>query len=116
MFLVWGGGASPSFGGAGFEIVYPLVRQVMNHVGCYCLYYQAQVKKELCWFMVAVIRSCEHVAFDRTIDKAGSVFEFFVPPLMQKYFEEIMACFLKDGVITYCTQMDNRLLVQGSEL
>ncbi|KKP29297.1 MAG: hypothetical protein UR12_C0010G0014 [candidate division TM6 bacterium GW2011_GWF2_30_66] len=88
----------------------------MNFHKNYCLYYQAHVKKELCWFMVAVLRSCEHVAFDRTISKADSVFEFFVPELMQKYFEEIMACFLKDGVITYCKQLDNRLLVDGSEL
>lgn len=82
----------------------------------YCLYYQAHVKKELCWFMVAVLRSCEHVAFDRTIDKAGSVFEFFVPELMQQHFEEIMARFLKDEIITYCNKMDNRLLVPGSEI
>jgi hypothetical protein len=82
----------------------------------YCLYYQAHVKKELCWFLVAVLRSYDYVAFDRTVDKEASVFEFFVPELMQKYFEEIMAYFLKEGVITYFKQMDNRLEVEGSNI
>ena len=82
----------------------------------YCFYYQAHVKKELCWFLVAVLRSYDHMAFDRTIDKAGSVFEFFVPPLMQKYFEEVMTFFLKEGVITYFKQMDNRLEVPGGKI
>ena len=82
----------------------------------YCLYYQAQVKKELCWFLVGVLRSYDHMAFDRTIDKAGSIFEFFVPELMQKNFENVMEFFLKEGVVTYFKQMDNRLKIPESKI
>ncbi|MFC1842976.1 hypothetical protein ACFLYU_04930 [Candidatus Dependentiae bacterium] len=75
----------------------------------YCLYYQAQVQRELCWFLVGAIRSYEHMAFDRTIDKKQSIFEFFVPESMKEQFECLMEYFLKTGVITYCEQMENRL-------
>jgi len=76
----------------------------------YCLYYQAQVKKEFCWFLVGVLKSYEHMAFDRTIDKQKSIFEFYVPPKMQKYFEDLMAYFKKEGIITSIEQKENRLL------
>lgn len=52
----------------------------------YCSYYQAHIKRPYCWFLVAVLRSFEHVAFDRTIDKNNSIFEFFVPHDTEKYF------------------------------
>src|SRR4029077_17030302 len=56
----------------------------------YCSYYQAHVKRELCWFVTAALRSYEHIAFDRTLDTATSLFEFFVAPSTEKYFLEIM--------------------------
>jgi len=82
----------------------------------YCLYYQAQVKKEWCWFLVGILRSYEHLAFDRTIDKKKSIFEFYVPQAMKPYFENLMSYFLKEGVITSLEQMENRLLQPGQEV
>jgi len=82
----------------------------------YCLYYQAHVKKEWCWFLVGILRSYEHLAFDRTINKEKSIFEFYVPQSMQPYFEDLMDYFLKEGVITSCEQMENRLMQPGQEL
>jgi len=82
----------------------------------YCLYYQAHVKKERCWFLVGILRSFEHLAFDRTIDKKNSTFEFYVPQNMKKYFEELMNYFLKEGVITYFEPMENRLIQPGQEV
>jgi len=75
----------------------------------YCLYYQAYVKRELCWFLVGVLRSYEHMAFDRTIDKQKSIFEFFVPQGMQEQFEELMDRFLTMGIVTSYFQLENRL-------
>ncbi len=73
-------------------------------------YYQAQVVVEQCWFLVAVMRSFEHLAFDRTHDKTLSIFEFFVPKDFEKPFLEIMAYFKKTGVITSLESLPNRLL------
>jgi len=82
----------------------------------YCLYYQAYVKRELCWFLVGILRSYEHMAFDRTIDKEKSIFEFFVPVGMQKQFEVVMDAFLSMGVITSCSQLENRLKNSNQEV
>ena len=75
----------------------------------YCLYYQAQVKRKDCWFLVGVLRSFEHMAFDRTIDKKNSIFEFFVSPYMKEDFEHLMNYFLKEGIITNFQELENRL-------
>jgi hypothetical protein len=80
------------------------------------LYYQAQVKKEECWFLVAVLRSFEHLAFDRTVDKASSTFEFFVPPANQKVFESLMDYLKTHGAITAWAQMDNRLTLPDQDI
>lgn len=76
----------------------------------YCQYYQAQVIPSKCWFFVGVLRSFEHVCFDRTLDKETSTFEFFVPEDMQKVFLELMDYFKKEGIVTTLTQLPNRLL------
>lgn len=75
----------------------------------YCSYYQAHVKRELCWFVTAALRSYEHIAFDRTIDTASSLFEFFVAPSTEKYFLEIMTYFEKENLISNLKKMPNRL-------
>lgn len=75
----------------------------------YCAYYQAHVRKEEAGFLVAVLRSFEHLAFDRTIDKASSLFEFFVPVGSEAIFVELMEDFLKEGVILDLVKQENRL-------
>lgn len=77
-----------------------------------CLYYQATVERSKCWFLVAVLRSFEHVAFDRTLDVAQSRFEFFVPADMEAIFLELMDYFQKTGIVTTVEQLPNRLTTQ----
>lgn len=59
--------------------------------------------------LVSVLRSFEHVVFDRTIDKAASVFEFYVPAGQEKTFLEIMTYFEKEGIVVDLTKKENRL-------
>jgi len=66
----------------------------------YCAYYQACVYRSQCWYFVAVLRSFEYTAFDRTYDVATSTFEFFVPPSMEPEFLTIMRYFEQEKLIT----------------
>lgn len=75
----------------------------------YCTYYQARIIEKECWFLVAVMRSFEHVSFDRTVDKTTSTFEFFVPPLFEETFLEIMEALRKEGVVVSLERLENRL-------
>lgn len=76
----------------------------------YCSYYQAHVPREHCWFLTATIRSYEHMAFDRTLDKENSIFEFFVPQDMEPLFLQVMARFEKEGIIQNLQNLPNRLI------
>lgn len=75
----------------------------------FCVYYQAQVVKDQCWFMAATLRSFEHLTFDRTIDAEKSIFEFFVPKDLEGYFLEIMEYYASIGLINNLVQLPNRL-------
>ena len=75
----------------------------------FCLYYQAHVEEKECWFLVAIFRSFEHLAFDRTIDKEASVFEFFVPADNEGIFLEIMHFLAQQGVTSELKKLPNRL-------
>lgn len=74
-----------------------------------CFYYHAQIKRNEAWFFVSVLKSWEHVAFDRTIDVERSLFEFFVPPSMEPYFLQLMQLMEKQGVVTNLQKLPNRL-------
>ena len=56
----------------------------------YCSYYQANVRQEDTWFFVATLRAHDHLAFDRTHDKATGLFEIFVPEGCEPEFLRIM--------------------------
>ena len=86
------------------------MRQHEGNVMSHCLYYQARVVPAKCWFFVGIMRSFEHVCFDRTLDKQTSTFEFFVPEAMQEVFLTLMAYFEKEGIVTMLTELPNRLL------
>ncbi|MBS1986927.1 hypothetical protein JST99_03280 [Candidatus Dependentiae bacterium] len=77
-------------------------------------YYQAIVERSACWYVVAVLRSFEHTAFDRTIDIAASKFEFFVPVSMEEPFCAIMNYFQEQGLVSNLVKLPNRLTV-GNE-
>jgi hypothetical protein len=74
-----------------------------------CCYYQARVTTKDSWFLVAVLRSFEHLAFDRTLDKQTSTFEFFVPSGNERTFTELLEYFKSQGVILDYQKLPNRL-------
>lgn len=76
----------------------------------YCRYYQAHIIREQAWFFVAIVRSYEHVMFDRTLDAHTSTFEFFVPVDMENYFLTIMAVLVDQGIVKNLQSYENRLL------
>lgn len=80
----------------------------------YSHYYQAQVQKELCWFVTSTLRSYEHLAFDRTIDTTSSTFEFFVAPTAEQVFLEIMNYYQKNNLITNLVKLPNRLALNDT--
>lgn len=73
-------------------------------------YYQAHVVPAYGWFFVGVLRSYEHVCFDRTFDVHNSIFEFFVPADQEHLFLQIMSYFQREGIITNLTKLPHRLL------
>lgn len=80
----------------------------------YSIYYQARVQRELCWIVTSVMRYSEHVAFDRTLDKEGSVFEFFVAPNLEHVFLDVASKLLKEGVFLDLKKLPNRLIPENS--
>ncbi len=79
-------------------------------------YYQAQVDPAHGWFFVGVLRSFEHMAFDRTLDVQKSIFEFFVPQDTENYFLDLMDYFKKEEIIFDLCKLPNRLAQAGVEL
>lgn len=82
----------------------------------YCLYFQAHVKRESCWFFAATIRSFEHMSFDRTIDAQESIFEIFVPDQMEDCFLKLMNYYVDKGVVTDFNKLENRLAKDGTQI
>jgi hypothetical protein len=75
----------------------------------YCKYYQARVERKRCWLLTGILRSFEHLEFDRTIDKASSTLEFFVPADMEPTFLEVMTYMQGIGVVSDLQLLENRL-------
>jgi hypothetical protein len=82
----------------------------------YSLYYQAHVREKDCWFLVATLRSFEHLAFDRTFDTATSTFEFFVPIDNEAYFLQVMDYFVSHHIVTNLIRLPNRLINSGQQI
>lgn len=78
----------------------------------YSIYYQARVQKELCWMVTATIRYLDHVAFDRTIDKENSIFEFYVAPDLEQEFLGVAQCLLERQVFLSLEKLSNRLMTE----
>lgn len=76
----------------------------------YCRYYQALVEQDVCWYLTAILRSYEHLAFDRTLDVSESRFEFFVPHDLNDDFVQLMQHMTEEGVVTGLQEYDNRLI------
>lgn len=78
----------------------------MNH----CHYYQAYVVPAQCWYLTSILRSQEHLCFDRTIDVPNSIFEFFVPDLTHPHFLQLMSYFEQAGIIKNFHKLPNRII------
>ena len=78
----------------------------------YCSYYQAHVDRSRSHFMVALVRSFEHVSFDRTLDVPNSIFEFYVPEDQEAQFLSVMSSLEQEGIIKNLNKMPNRLLTE----
>lgn len=74
----------------------------------YSSYYQAYVEPAQCWYVTAILRSHEHVCFDRTLDAQKSIFEFFVPEAMEPIFIEVMDHFVKKNLVHSLQKLRNR--------
>jgi len=74
-----------------------------------CVYYQGQVLRSESWFVVAVLKSWEHVVFDRTVDVERSIFEFFVPAAMEPEFLAVMLQLTTQGLVSNLHKLENRL-------
>jgi hypothetical protein len=74
-----------------------------------CVYYQAHVVPQEAWFFVGVLRSFEHLCFDRTLEKERSIFEFFVPSELEASFVHLMTYFQNRGIVVDLKKLPNRL-------
>ena len=72
-------------------------------------YFQATVHRELAWYVVAVLKSFEHLCFDRTYDPECSRFEFFVAPDMTSEFITLMEYFKHEHLIADFQELPNRV-------
>jgi uncharacterized protein DUF4911 len=82
----------------------------------YCSYYQALVDKTFCWYVVAILKSYEHLAFDRTLDTQKNLFEFYVPPSREEEFLKLMSYFEAQHLVTNVQKLPNRLADSNQEL
>lgn len=74
----------------------------------YSIYYQVHVIRKTAWFVSAVLKSFDHLCFDRTYDVENSIFEFLVPADNEKAFLEIMQYLQKENKIADLKKLPNR--------
>ena len=67
------------------------------------------IPKKQTWFVLGIIRNEENVAFERSIDKAKGILEFYVPTECEPQFIRIINILKNDGYITNITKQRNRL-------
>lgn len=82
----------------------------------YCSYFQARVVPHETWFFVATLRSNDHLSFDRTLDPATGLFEFYVPHAQEELFVKLMNYYEKLGIISGFVKKENRLAQDGAVL
>ena len=82
----------------------------------YCSYYQAHLEKSFCWYVVAILKSHEHLAFDRTLDTPTNLFEFYVPESREQEFLNLMNYFQQQHLVKNLQKLPNRLADPSQEL
>lgn len=78
----------------------------------YSAYFQAFIPPAASWFVTGALRSCEYMAFDRTLDVQGHIYEFFVPHCLVEDFVRLMNEFQQQGLVVDLKQLPNRLMTQ----
>lgn len=78
----------------------------------FCRYFQAHIVSHNVWFVTSVLRSCDHLVFDRTIDVRKSIFEFFVPSERAEQFVALIHIFQEKNIVTMFVELPNRLRFQ----
>ncbi len=82
----------------------------------FCAYYQARVHRPYSWYLVAILRSFEHLAFDRTLDKKENIFEFFIPQAREEMFVNFIKQMQEEGVVLDYKKLPNRLMDQHAHV
>jgi hypothetical protein len=82
----------------------------------YCIYYQARVARSECWYVTSILRSSEHLAFDRTLDAQNSIFEFYVSQGREQEFLFLMKYFQDINLVDNLQKLPNRLLCPDEQL
>ncbi|MGB8468181.1 MAG: hypothetical protein WCE21_04180 [Candidatus Babeliales bacterium] len=75
----------------------------------YCRYYRAVLERKKTWLVVGALRSCEGLAFERTVCKATNQFEFFVTAELENLFLQFMRQFEQAGIVTGLQNLPNRI-------
>jgi len=75
----------------------------------YCRYFHAYIVTSETWFFVATLRSLEHAAFDRTLDRKSGLFEMFVPEGYVDLIRQFLAHHHAHGVVRSYAERPNRL-------
>ena len=76
----------------------------------FCSYYQAQIRKPDVLFVVATLKTFEHLCFDRALDPKENRFEFFVAPAYEEQFLEVMRFFEREQMVQDLEKLPNRLI------
>ena len=79
-------------------------------------YYLAYLKKEECYFFSAALKSLEHVALARTLEKDKSLWEFFVSEENEDTFIKFLKYFQKQKIVIDFEKCENRLLDPETEV
>ena len=77
-----------------------------------CNYFQAHVPASVCWFVIGIFKSFEHMCFARTLDAQAQIVEFFVPETTTPYFLQVAQALENQGSLFNLKQLPNRLAEQ----
>jgi hypothetical protein len=75
----------------------------------YCSYYRAHIKKPEVISFVSILKSFDHLCFDRSYDVEKSIFEFFVPHSQEELFLKLLTSFEHKGIVSAIEKLPNRL-------
>ena len=75
----------------------------------YCTYYQAHISKPQTIHCVSILKSFDHLCFDRCLDTQSNLFEFFVPESQEQLFLKLMNYFEKQGMMKDVKKLPNRI-------